>query len=96
MLKLILAGGSVDNGDRLLQFGVLPVFAAEDPLHKSNVLATSEDRMMDDAEKTRLRAILQAEFAKHRWDTFVDERPEHRFLGSRLTNGAARNLIGVY
>ena len=28
---------------------------------------------MDDAEKTRLRAVVKAEFAKHQWDTFVDE-----------------------
>ena len=30
---------------------------------------------MDEAQKARFCAILKAEFAKHRWDTFVDEPP---------------------
>jgi hypothetical protein len=30
---------------------------------------------MDDAERARLHAIVKAEFARHRWDTFVDEPP---------------------
>jgi hypothetical protein len=30
---------------------------------------------MDDAERARIQAIVKEEFAKHRWDTFVDEPP---------------------
>ena len=30
---------------------------------------------MNAAEKVRLHSILKAEFAKHKWDTFVDEPP---------------------
>jgi hypothetical protein len=30
---------------------------------------------MNDAERARLRTTVKAEFARHRWDTFVDEPP---------------------
>jgi hypothetical protein len=31
--------------------------------------------MMDAVEKVRLQGAIKAEFAKHRWDTFVDKPP---------------------
>jgi hypothetical protein len=31
---------------------------------------------MNDEERARLHAIIRAEFAKHRWGTFVDEPPK--------------------
>jgi hypothetical protein len=30
---------------------------------------------MNDDERARLHTIIKTEFAKHRWDTFVDEPP---------------------
>ena len=30
---------------------------------------------MNADEKVRLHAVMRVEFAKHRWDTFVDEPP---------------------
>jgi hypothetical protein len=31
--------------------------------------------MMNALERAKLQSVLKAEFARHRWDTFVDEPP---------------------
>jgi hypothetical protein len=36
---------------------------------------------MDDTERVQLRAIVKAEFAKHRFDSFVDEPPSIGYGG---------------
>jgi len=46
-----------------------------DSLHQSELPAESEIEMMDAAVKARFCEVMKAEFAKHRWDTFVDEPP---------------------
>ncbi|HXW55544.1 MAG TPA: hypothetical protein VEJ67_07345 [Candidatus Cybelea sp.] len=37
---------------------------------------------MSDAETARLKTIVKAEFAKHRWDTFCDNPPSMAQGGS--------------
>ena len=39
------------------------------------MLTAGGGEMIDAAEKLRLCHVIKAEFAKHRWDTFVDEPP---------------------
>ena len=46
-----------------------------DSLHESELFEESEVKLMDYTERARLHTIVKREFAKHRWDTFVDEPP---------------------
>jgi hypothetical protein len=54
----------------------------ENTLQQSKLLAESKIEMMDAAQKARFCEVMKAEFAKHRWDTFVDEPPSMAQGGS--------------